>query len=99
MENCKLTKENLIVKESFLISGNGVGILPYESLPNRLFRRNYYVSLEFPDGTHLKSEAVVESLLVSVSKKEEYFTFVLLGFEKKTIPKNTKISIIKELHK
>ncbi len=90
-------KNHIFVKESFDITGRGVGVIPFESLPFGLFRKRYRVLLELPNGKCIESIASVESLLISVSKKEEYFTFILKSFKASQIPKNTKISIIEEL--
>ena len=93
-----MNSENyIIVKESFNISGRGVGIIPYKSLPFSLFKKQYKVFIEMPDGENRDEVASVESILISVSKKQEYFTLVLKCLKASDIPKNTKITIIEEL--
>ncbi len=91
-------RNHVVVKESFDITGRGVGIIPIESLPFSLFRKRYRVLLETPNGKRIEGIASVESILISVSKKQESFTFFLESLKSNDIPENTKISIIEELY-
>ncbi len=89
---------SIVVKKTFDISGNGIGILPFESLPINLFRKRFKVLIELTNGQCFDGIATVESLIINASQKQESFTFFLEFLKSKDIPKNTKISIIEELY-